>query len=271
MINTAGFQQMDTLLNPLMGSGIKTSGSTDPQAALREIEQLMASMFGGGFAGGLGEDYSTNWLNQLASSTAADIEAIANSPAANAPDPGINFADFSTGGTGGAQSSGGGIASAKYNGGGTHGKPVADWFVGRLQHDFNLTKNQASGIVANLWYESGGMNPAMNEGMHVGAPSSNMGQGYGIAQWTGSRKQDFLNFASKNGMDPSSVEANYAYLKHELQTTHADAITAVKRTTSAQEATSVFCDVFEVPGVPAKDKRYDALAQVLGTSGTAFA
>lgn len=266
MINTAGFQQVDPLLNQLTGSGTKTSGSTDPLAAARQIEQVMASMFGGG----QGEEYSTDWLTQLASSTASQIEAIANSPMANA-DLGINLASFSTGGTGGTQSSGGGIASAKYNGGGTHGKPVADWFVGRLQHDFNLTKNQASGIVANLWYESGGMKPAMNEGMHVGAPSSNMGQGYGIAQWTGSRKREFLDFASKHGMNPSSVEANYAYLKHELQTTHANAITAVKRTNSAQAATTAFCNVFEVPGVPAMQKRYDALAQVLGTSGTAFA
>jgi len=99
--------------------------------------------------------------------------------------------------------------------------------------------------------------------MHAGAPTSNMGQGYGVAQWTGSRKREFLDFAARNHMKPESVEANYAFLKHELQTSHADAIRAVKRTDSAQAATTAFCNVFERPGVPAMGQRYAALGQVL--------
>jgi len=59
--------------------------------------------------------------------------------------------------------------------------------------DFGLTKDQAAGIVANLWHESGGMNSGINQGGKIGTPSSNMvddnANGYGIAQWGGTRKQ----------------------------------------------------------------------------------
>lgn len=146
-------------------------------------------------------------------------------------------------------------------------KQTADAYVSNLQHDFGLTRDQAAGIVANLWHESGGMNSGINQGGAIGAPSSNMaddnGNGYGIAQWGGSRKQGLIDYAHEHGLDPSSQAANYGYLKQELETSESGAISAVKSTNSAQAATVAFCDVFEKPSDPEMASRLDHLSEIL--------
>ena len=146
-------------------------------------------------------------------------------------------------------------------------KQVADAYVSNLQRDFGLTKDQAAGIVANLWHESGGMNSGINQGGRIGAPSSNMADdnanGYGIAQWGGTRKQGLLDYARQHNLDPSSEAANYGYLKQELQTSQAGAIAAVKGTNSAQAATQAFCNAFEQPSDPQMASRLGYLNQIL--------
>lgn len=146
-------------------------------------------------------------------------------------------------------------------------KQVADAYVSNLQKDFGLTKDQAAGIVANLWHESGGMNSGINQGGKIGAPSSNMADdnanGYGIAQWGGSRKQGLIDYARQHNLDPSSEAANYGYLKQELQTSQAGAIAAVKGTSSAQSATQAFCNAFEQPSDPQMASRLGYLNQIL--------
>jgi hypothetical protein len=146
------------------------------------------------------------------------------------------------------------------------GQQVAAQYVTNLMHDFNLTKPQAQGIVANLWHESGGMNSGINQGGKIGAPSGNMADdnanGYGIAQWGGSRKEGLIAYAKANGLDPSSQAANYGYLKQELQTTESGAISAVKNTSTAQGATEAFCNTFEQPSDPEMASRLADLALV---------
>ncbi|BEU26824.1 phage tail tip lysozyme [Paraburkholderia sp. 22B1P] len=146
-------------------------------------------------------------------------------------------------------------------------KQTADAYVSNLQKDFGLTKDQAAGIVANLWHESGGMNSGINQGGRIGAPGSNMADdnanGYGIAQWGGTRKQGLLDYARQHNLDPSSEAANYGYLKQELQTSQAGAIAAVKGTNSAQAATQAFCNAFEQPSDPQMASRLGYLNQIL--------
>ncbi|MEM5383988.1 phage tail tip lysozyme [Paraburkholderia phymatum] len=146
-------------------------------------------------------------------------------------------------------------------------KQAADAYVSNLQKDFGLTTDQAAGIVANLWHESGGMNSGINQGGRIGAPSSNMADdnanGYGIAQWGGARKQGLVDYARQHNLDPSSEAANYGYLKQELQTSQAGAIAAVKGTNSAQAATQAFCNAFEQPSDPQMASRLGYLNQIL--------
>lgn len=277
MIDT-GLQGWDKALSELTGYDALDGRNGQHQVDIaKQIEQALAPFFGGS------DDSFMDSL--IASCEAAESSADALASGATDGTSGDPFLDSliasleqsdafladassDAGGSSGGISGASTASAAPYSGGSGGGKPVASYFMTHLQKDFGLTQNQAAGIVANLWYESGGMNPNMNQGGHAGAPTSDMEQGYGVAQWTGARKQEFLDFASRNHMDPSSVEANYAFLKHELQTTQAGSINAVKGTTSARDATTAFCNEFERPGVPALDSRYAALAQVLPSSSS---
>lgn len=148
-------------------------------------------------------------------------------------------------------------------------KQVADAYMANLQKDFGLTKDQAAGVVANLWHESGGMNSGINQGGAIGKPSGNMADdnanGYGIAQWGGSRKQGLLDFAAskKPPLDPSSQAANYGFLKQELETTQHGAIDAVKNAKTPEAATEAFSDAFEHPTDPQMASRLANLSTIL--------
>ncbi len=136
---------------------------------------------------------------------------------------------------------------------------VAGEYIANLQKDFGLTKEQATGIVANLFHESWGMNPGITQGGRIGAPNGNMADdnanGYGLAQWGGVRKQGLLNFAKANGLDPSSHAANYGFLKHELSGEYSSVIAAVKGTGTVGEATQVFSDLYLKPSEPRMNER----------------
>jgi hypothetical protein len=130
-----------------------------------------------------------------------------------------------------------------------------------LKKDFGLNDAQAAGIVGNLWHESGGMNTGITQGGGIGGPNGNMaddnGNGYGIAQWGGVRKQGLIDFANANKLDPSSQAANYGYLKQELQGEYKGAIDAVKGTNDVAGATAAFCNSFEKPSDPQMASRVE--------------
>lgn len=122
----------------------------------------------------------------------------------------------------------------------------------RLQEDFNLTKEQAAGIVGNLGHESGGLKEMQEKNPLV--PGSR--GGFGWAQWTGPRRRAFEKWAADRGLDPTSDEANYGFLKHELQTTERGALAALRKTDTVQEATMAFEDSYERAGIKNYPSRY---------------
>jgi hypothetical protein len=138
---------------------------------------------------------------------------------------------------------------------------VAQQWKDNLKKDFGLNDAQAAGIVGNLWHESGGMNSGITQGGGIGGPNGNMaddnGNGYGIAQWGGVRKQGLIDFAKANNVDPSSQAANYGYLKQELQGEYKGAIDAVKGTNDVAGATAAFCNSFEKPSDPQMASRVE--------------
>jgi hypothetical protein len=91
-----------------------------------------------------------------------------------------------------------------------------------------------------------------NEG---NGPPNNSKHGYGWAQWTGGRRDAFLKFASSRGLDPGSPAANYQFLIHELKTTESSALAQLKKTRSVEEATQVFCSLYERAGDPRMQNR----------------
>jgi hypothetical protein len=145
--------------------------------------------------------------------------------------------------------------------------------ITNLMTRYGLTKEQAAGMVGNLGYESGGLQPDINEKNPLVKGSKG---GYGWAQWTGTRRKAFEDFAAARGLDMKSDEANWQFLQHELDTTHKGAVDAVKRTSTVDEAVSVFEKKYE-----GADPRYvnmasrsryakaalDAYSNGLGTGG----
>lgn len=97
-----------------------------------------------------------------------------------------------------------------------------------------LTLNQAKGIYGNLMQESGG---------NLQAISKDGNNSYGLAQWTGSRKEKLFNMY---GYNPTAYQ-QLDFLWWELNNTHKGALTKLKDTTTVEDATKVFMKDFEKP------------------------
>jgi len=146
-------------------------------------------------------------------------------------------------------------------------KKMAVTVADKLMKDFpGLSKEGAAGIVGNLYHESWGMNPNINEGGAIGDPNGS-DKGYGWAQWSYDRKKNYLNFCQQNGMDPGSPEANYAMLKHELQTSEKGTLDAMKGARTPEQAADIFRQVYERAENPVDEKRRAAANMIYGLMG----
>lgn len=81
----------------------------------------------------------------------------------------------------------------------------------RMMSDLGIPREKAVAIVGNFMHESADFNT-----MQEVNPQSGRG-GYGWAQWTGVRRNNFEKFAAERGLDINSDEANYQYFLHEIQ------------------------------------------------------
>lgn len=132
------------------------------------------------------------------------------------------------------------------------GDDIGNRLMGDLMNDFGLSKDQAAGVVGNLSHESGGFKSLQE--LNPVVPGSR--GGYGYAQWTGPRRKQFESWSKENNLDPSSYEANYGYLKHELQNTpEGSVLEGLHGAQSAGEAAELFSKGFLRPGIPHMDSR----------------
>lgn len=121
-----------------------------------------------------------------------------------------------------------------------------------LMNDFGLTREQAAGFVGNLDHETGGFK-FMQEIEPV-VPGSR--GGYGFAQWTGPRRKQFEAWASENQKDLGSYEANYGFLKHELENTpEGRVLDSLRSAQTVEDAATVVSKKFLRPGIPHLDSR----------------
>ena len=106
---------------------------------------------------------------------------------------------------------------------------IIDYFVSK-----GLTRNQAKGIYGNLMQESRG---------NIKAVSSDGNNSYGLAQWTGPRKQKLFSMYGPNPTARQQLD----FLWWELNNTHKDALASLRRTNTVSDATRVFMNQFERP------------------------
>lgn len=72
----------------------------------------------------------------------------------------------------------------------------------------DLSRKQLSAIIGNLHHESRGFTQYQQT----------KGEGVSYAQWSGSRKKDFLQYTEDNNLNPESYDAGFKFLVHELNT-----------------------------------------------------
>lgn len=106
---------------------------------------------------------------------------------------------------------------------------IIDYFISK-----GLIKNQAKGIYGNLMQESGG---------NIGAISSDGNNSYGLAQWTGPRKEKLFSMYGQNPTAKQQLD----FLWWELNNTHKSALELLRKTSTVSEATRVFMEEFERP------------------------
>lgn len=106
---------------------------------------------------------------------------------------------------------------------------IIDYFMKK-----GLTRNQAKGIYGNIMQESTGDIAAVSKDGH---------NSYGLAQWTGERKQRLFNMFGTNPTAKQQLD----FLWWELNNTHKDALVSLKETTTVSDATRVFMNQFERP------------------------
>ncbi len=114
----------------------------------------------------------------------------------------------------------------------------------RLQKDVGIKGFQADGVFGNLGEETKGFTQLHQVG----------GNGLGWAQWD-DRRPHFELYARTKNLSVEDDEANYGFLVQELLTTELHALEALKATRTRDDATRVFMQSFERPGVPALDVR----------------
>lgn len=103
-----------------------------------------------------------------------------------------------------------------------------------------------AGIMGNMYAESG---------MIVTVEEYSGGGGYGLCQWTGSRRTDLLNWCANNGYDATTLEGQLNFLLYEVE---ARGMEWYKNETDVRQATMDWLDKFEVAGIRVEGKRLDA-------------
>lgn len=101
-----------------------------------------------------------------------------------------------------------------------------------------LAPHQAAGLVGNLVKESGPSLPSWG-------PTGDNGTAHGTAQWRNERFQGLQNFAQSKGLDYRSMEAQQAFMRHELDGPENRAYRAITAASSPEEAASAFNKLYE--------------------------
>ena len=124
----------------------------------------------------------------------------------------------------------------------------------------------AAGIVGNILVETGEFAHYQEVG----------GGGVGWLQWTGPRRTNYLNWCDAQGMDPTSDDANWAYMIAEMngvdgqQWTGGGSIAGLNAQTDPAAAAEYYMKHYERPGIPHLDRRMDYATALMGQKAAAL-
>lgn len=102
-----------------------------------------------------------------------------------------------------------------------------------LQEKYNLTPEQAAGVVGNLMQESSLSTAARNPG-----DGSDGSDSIGIAQWNGGRARNLHAFAKANERNVGDLDTQLDFMMHEFKTAETGAWKRLQNATDVHSATS---------------------------------
>jgi hypothetical protein len=143
--------------------------------------------------------------------------------------------------------------------------PNAAIVARHLRDNLKLSDAQIAGVLGNLSQESG-FNSRVNEGGAGGAPKG--AGGFGLAQWTGGRQTNLINFAKQRKMDPGDPNLQAQFLTAELQGPEKRALASLQGAVSPEQSALVFRRDYERAGVPKDENRFKAARTALGQLGS---
>jgi hypothetical protein len=146
---------------------------------------------------------------------------------------------------------------------------VADYLAKTDPHEVAMrhfrgqgwSPEQAAGITGNLSYESDGMKPVVTEYGKGG------GGGFGLAQWTGTRRKALFQYAASKGEQEPSFKTQLEFVDQELNSSEHGAVEALRNAKTVPEATRLFMQTFERPGIPNVEGRYARAAKAFKAGG----
>lgn len=108
-----------------------------------------------------------------------------------------------------------------------------------------------AGIMGNMYAESGFI---------VDVEEYSGGGGFGLCQWTGSRRTNLINYCNNNGYDYKSVQGQMNFLMYEYDNYYGAQLggDSFKNTSSVEEATRLWLNKFEVAGISRWSVRINA-------------
>jgi hypothetical protein len=112
---------------------------------------------------------------------------------------------------------------------------TAAHYASALMRDFGWTLQQAIGALASLGHESG----------LQGIEQFGGGPGFGVAQWTGPRRQAFLAWSARAHLEPHSEAANLGFLLTELHTDYAHVAQHMRGARTMSDAVITFAREYE--------------------------
>ena len=111
-----------------------------------------------------------------------------------------------------------------------------DIIYDQLTSVYGYNRAAACGILANLWFECN-FNPDAGDYY------------YGLAQWGGSRKDNLYSYCASNGLDPSTIEGQLAFMNYELSNGYSGVknylLQVADNSDGAYNAAVYFCDYYE--------------------------
>lgn len=117
----------------------------------------------------------------------------------------------------------------------------AEYIFNYITGTMGLNKAAAYGIMANMQRESG-YSPYADNGMGY----------YGLCQWGGGRNSNLFSWCESNGLDPSSLDGQLAYMNMELNGSYSGCLNTLQNVSDspegAYEAGYAFGMYYEVAG-----------------------